>query len=118
MIANMYVNDNLLSAEVLFRALERPEEAVMVLYCVACKKPPSERISHLKRCVNACYTDGSLENLSAVLNEYIDLLQRQMVIEVPFQIFLFYLKICSSKTVYQAARFEVVSGRTGHIVTT
>lgn len=62
-------------------ALKRSEEAVMVMYSVACKKQPDERISYLKKCANACADDASLSAFAKAVNEYIDLLERQIAIE-------------------------------------
>lgn len=66
----------------LFRALNRIEEVSLVLYSVACRKQPSERIMFLKKCLNLCTGISSLEAFSKSVNEYIDLLERQIIIEV------------------------------------
>lgn len=75
----------------MFRALKRSEEAVMVMYSVACKKQPDERISYLKKCANACGDDASLSAFAKAVNEYIDLLERQIAIEV-ISFFFFFFK--------------------------
>ncbi|EFO16596.2 hypothetical protein LOAG_11909 [Loa loa] len=62
-------------------ALNRTEEVALVLYSVACKKQPNERIAHLKKCLNVCTAVPSLEAFSKSVNEYINLLERQIVIE-------------------------------------
>ncbi|CAG9532506.1 unnamed protein product [Cercopithifilaria johnstoni] len=62
-------------------ALNRTEEVALVLYSVACRKQPSERIVYLKKCLNSCTTVPSLEAFSKSVNEYIDLLERQIIIE-------------------------------------
>lgn len=62
-------------------ALNRTEEVALVLYSVACKKPPNERIVYLKKCLNSCTAIPSLQAFSKSVNEYIDLLERQIIIE-------------------------------------
>uniref|UniRef100_A0A915PVG5 Vps16 C-terminal domain-containing protein n=1 Tax=Setaria digitata TaxID=48799 RepID=A0A915PVG5_9BILA len=61
--------------------LNRMDEVALVLYAVACKKETSERIAYLKKCLNACTANPSLEAFSKSVNEYIDLLERQIIIE-------------------------------------
>ncbi|VDM92034.1 unnamed protein product, partial [Onchocerca ochengi] len=62
-------------------ALNRTEEVALVLYSVACRKQPSERIVYLKKCLNSCSAVSSLVAFSKSVNEYIDLLERQIIIE-------------------------------------
>ncbi|VDK82958.1 unnamed protein product [Litomosoides sigmodontis] len=62
-------------------ALNRVEEVALVLYSVACRKQPNERIIYLKKCLNSCSDIPSLEAFSKSVNEYIDLLERQIIIE-------------------------------------
>ncbi|VBB31652.1 unnamed protein product, partial [Acanthocheilonema viteae] len=62
-------------------ALNRIEEVALVLYSVACRKKPSERVVYLKKCLNSCIAFPSLEAFSKSVNEYIDLLERQIIIE-------------------------------------
>lgn len=70
------------SKKLSFRALNRAEEVALVLYSVACRKQQSERIIYLKKCLNSCSDIPSLEAFSKSVNEYIDLLERQIIIEV------------------------------------
>uniref|UniRef100_A0A0R3S7C9 Vps16_C domain-containing protein n=1 Tax=Elaeophora elaphi TaxID=1147741 RepID=A0A0R3S7C9_9BILA len=62
-------------------ALERREEAALVVYSIACRKQGSERIVYLKKCLNSCSAIPSLKDFSKSVNEYIDLLERQIIIE-------------------------------------
>ncbi|VDN05054.1 unnamed protein product [Thelazia callipaeda] len=62
-------------------ALNRMEEALLVMYRVSYMKQPSERISYLKKCLHLGAKDPSLEMFCKSVNEYIDLLERQIVIE-------------------------------------
>ncbi|KHN76831.1 Spermatogenesis-defective protein 39 [Toxocara canis] len=63
-------------------ALGRNDEAAMVEYSVACRKRDVEqRVQTLQRCLQSGFSDPTLAPQAKLVNEYIDLLQRQIPID-------------------------------------
>lgn len=64
-----------------FSALGRADEAAMVQFSMASRKPPEERVQNLKKCVEA-FNNPMLSSYSKAVTDCIDLLERQIAIEV------------------------------------
>uniref|UniRef100_F1L335 VPS33B-interacting protein n=1 Tax=Ascaris suum TaxID=6253 RepID=F1L335_ASCSU len=63
-------------------ALGRNDEAAMIEFSVACRKrDPEQRVQCLQRCLQSGFSDPTLTPHAKLVNEYIDLLQRQIPID-------------------------------------
>ncbi|VDD91543.1 unnamed protein product [Enterobius vermicularis] len=63
-------------------ALGRHEEASMVEFSMACRQhTPEQKVQRLKKCLISSFSSASLNSEAKIVNEYIDLLERQIPID-------------------------------------
>jgi hypothetical protein len=71
----------------LFSSLGRIDEASMIELALALqKKQPEQKLTALRRCVNSGLNSPTLQNEAGFVQEKINLLERQVFIEVRFHL--------------------------------